>query len=413
MKTWAMLPRKLQILLLSTFTVSFGMNLFITFLPLYLKELGASVGQVGSYIAIMLFVQAVFRILGGWVSDNLGRLQTTALGSLFGLLGIAMMWWSPSWTWLIPGGVLMNIGISLAGTTYFAYIAECVDQGVRAQVFGFADSIFLIIRVAALPTGGYLAQIFGFRLLFALATVFMLAATGLRIWNAWGLSFGLDQLRPATLKGGLSGIGALVLGGGLLAWILVVDIIRDLGVTASYDFMQLYQQEVSGLAEGPIGWLVSIGSLANALLLTPAGRLSDRIGERKVMCIGALIYTLGLVVFTNVHSFAGYALASALINGGNLSFYILPFQALLSKSVPSNLLGLAYGIFISTVSLSSTLAPGVGAWLWENVSPRTPYHLTMFSLLVTMPIVWLKFKTPAQAVDEPKSSLAHAQEQIS
>jgi hypothetical protein len=30
-----------------------------------------------------------------------------------------------------------------------------------------------------------------------------------------------------------------------------------------------------------------------------------------------------------------------------------------------------------------------------------------------MPIVWLKFKTPAQAVDEPKSSLAHAQEQIS
>jgi MFS family permease len=391
-----MLPRKLQILLISMFLYSLAANLFAPFLALYIKELGADVGQVGVYFTVMLMVQAVFRIVGGWVSDNVGRVQTAAFGSLFGVAGLMTMWLAPTWEWLIPGGVVMNVGIALVGTTYLAYIAECVDASKRSQVFGFTDSIFFACQIVGAPLGGYLAQLYGYRQLFAVALGLMTVVMVLRLWNAWGLVLRLDRLKPASLKRGLSGIGALVLAGGLLAWILFVDVIRDFGVCLSWELFPLYQRDVGGLVEGQIGWLTAMGTVAAALLMTPVGRLSDRIGERKVMSMGALLHAAGLLLFVHVRSFVGYAFAMMLIRS-NWPFYGPPFQSLLSKSVPSNQLGLAYGIFISTVSLSSMFAPAVGAQLWEGVSPQFPAYLTFVSLLVTLPFIWVTFKPPARA----------------
>ena len=49
---------------------------------LYLKELGASVGQIGLFFTLSQIIPLAMQILGGWVSDTLGRLRSVALGSV-------------------------------------------------------------------------------------------------------------------------------------------------------------------------------------------------------------------------------------------------------------------------------------------------------------------------------------------
>jgi MFS family permease len=400
---WAVLPSKLKWLLLTMVIANIGSAVFQPFLALYVKELGASVAEVGLYFTIMAISPVAFRILGGWFSDSVGRVQTVALGSLAGLAGFAAMWLAPTWQWLIPGGLLMSLGRSLVGPSFRAYTAECAGLEMRAQVFGFTDSIFMICEMVGPPLGGAIAEVAGYRWLFAVAVGFMVVATVVRTWNTWGLPFRWRELRPATLKAGLGGLGALILGGGLLAWIFVVDAVRDTGFSLSFDFFALYQKEVGGLGEGQIGWLSSIGAVSTALVLMPAGRLSDRLGERKVMALGGVLATAGIVLFVNVSSFAGFVAALMLINVA-FAFFGPAFDSLLSKAVPSSRLGLTYGLFATTISVAAMPAPVIGAQLWQKVSPQLPFYLSAAVCLLMVVPIWLKFRLPQPdaASAEPK-----------
>lgn len=397
---WSTLPSKFKVLLVSMVIANIGSGIFGPFLALYIKDLGADIAQVGIYFTIMAVAPVAFRILGGWVSDNLGRVQTVALGSVAGLAGFAAFWLAPTWGWVIPAGLLMDLGRALVGTSFRAYTAESAAPEIRAQVIGFTDSIFTVCQIIGPPLGGYIAQFYDYRALFGVALIFMAAATVLRAWNTRDLPFHWGNLQLARLKAGLSGIGALLLGGGLLTWILGVDLVRDMSYSLSLNFFSLYQKEIAGLSDGQIGWLSSIGAVTMALLMTLTGRLADHIGERKVMVVGGLVDAVALVIFVNIRSFAGFVLVAVLMHIG-WSLFGPAYNSLLSKAVPPGQLGITYGLFETTVSLLGMPAPAIGAQFWEHVSPQFPFYLTIALNLLTLVPIWLRFRLPA-GTEEPK-----------
>ena len=48
-------------------------------LSLYLLDLGADVGQVGLVFTLASLVPTALQILGGWLSDTIGRLRSIAM----------------------------------------------------------------------------------------------------------------------------------------------------------------------------------------------------------------------------------------------------------------------------------------------------------------------------------------------
>src|SRR3990172_11159571 len=64
-----------------------GGNMYGPLMPLYLKDLDASITQIGLFFTLSQIVPLLLQILGGWVSDTLGRLRAIAIGSIFGTLG--------------------------------------------------------------------------------------------------------------------------------------------------------------------------------------------------------------------------------------------------------------------------------------------------------------------------------------
>jgi MFS family permease len=93
-------------------------------MPLYLTDMGASVGQVGLVFTITSVVTLGLQILGGWVSDSIGRLRAIAIGSVCGILGFAALLLAPSWEYMLVALVIYQLPFALVGPSFSAFIAE-------------------------------------------------------------------------------------------------------------------------------------------------------------------------------------------------------------------------------------------------------------------------------------------------
>jgi DHA1 family tetracycline resistance protein-like MFS transporter len=372
-------------------------HMYGSLLPLYLKSLNASVVQVGLFFTLSRIIPLVLQILGGWVSDSLGRLRSIAIGSVAGVFSYVGLILAPTWQWVLLGEGLGAITRSLIGPSFSAFIAEQSTEDNRARVFGITDSIFMLVVVIGPPLGGWLADIYGFKVMLIAAGLLYTVAALIRIGMARNAAQG-EEANPeplplSSLKGKLSAIGGLLLAGGVMTWILITDGVQDIAFTMSFTLESLYLEEVGGLNMRQIGLLGSVFGICNMLTTIPAGKLADKKGERVAIVAGFLLTFVALLVFLNVNTFLGYALAWALfgVGAGSMS---PAYKSLTSKAVPEKLRGTAFGLLHSSLGLFSLPAPAIGARLWDRYSPRTPFMITAAISLFTVIPAWFKFRVP-------------------
>jgi len=153
----------------------------------------------------------------------------------------------------------------------------------------------------------------------------------------------------------------------------------------------LYMQNLMGLSNVKISWLSSIHGLVTMLLLTPAGWLSDKKGERVGIVAGFFLIAAAIAVFLQSRVFAGFAVVWALFGAGEA--LIGPaYNALISKVVPLHLRGTAFGLVSTSIGLISLQAPYIGAVLWERFAPQVPFYIPLVATLLMLPVMWVKFK---------------------
>jgi DHA1 family tetracycline resistance protein-like MFS transporter len=366
-------------------------------MPIYMTELGASVGQVGLVFTLTSVVILVLQVMGGWISDSIGRLRAIAIGSLGGVLGFVFMLWAPSWQWMLLALSVTQIPYALVGPSFSAFIAENSTTENRGRVYGITDTIYQVVGVVGPPLGGFLAGLYGFKFMLLIATGFYTTAAVLRIWMARTMrSPGESEPRQLTLasfKQSLGLIWAMLVGGGVVTWIFVTDGVRDVAFRLSGELEPLYLEQVIGLSLAQIGLLGSCFSAAMMIMPLLSGRLADRYGERVPISAGFLIMFAAFMVFLQGRAYPAFILTWVLFGIG-VGLFSPAYQSLISKVVPRQSLGTFSGLFQSSLGLISLPAPLIGAMLWERYNPRLPFLLTAMVSLITVVPAWLKFKLP-------------------
>jgi DHA1 family multidrug resistance protein-like MFS transporter len=372
-------------------------------LPLYVQELGADVGQVGLFFTLGAVAPLLFQIFGGWLSDSIGRLQAIAIGSLAGVAGYFVYVLAPSWPWLLLATVTGAMAVSFVAPSYMAFIAEESTEKTRGRVYGLSSSLFMIVGVVGPPIGGYLSQYLSFKAMFLAAGVLYTIATVIRLFMARDAQRSEAESREkptlANLKASLAAMGGLVLAGGVVTWIFLSDGVRDVTFSLSFQLLPLYMQNLMGLSYVQISWLSSIHALVNMAILTPAGWLSDKKGERIGIVAGFALIAVALAVFLNSRVFAGFAVVWALFGMGG-ALIDPAYNSLVSKVVPKRLRGTAFGLLSTSIGLISLPAPYIGAMMWERFAPQVPFYVPLVATLLTLPIIWFKFRLPADRAAE-------------
>ena len=375
-------------------------------LSLYLIDLGASVAQVGLVFTLASLVPTGLQILGGWLSDTIGRLRIIAIGSTISVSGWLIFFLAPSWEWVLVGLCLDYVSNSVVGPSFSAYIADQSSEEERGRVFGLTKSIFMIVTVVGPALAGFLAHRYGFRSRMFVAFVVFAAATALRIWMGTARRFApKKQAEKPTLSGLKTQMGAmfaLLFAGGILTWIWITDAIGDTAFNLIGQLYPIYLKEIGGLNVEQIGWLNSGWGAATILASFLAGWAVDRTSERRVIIGGFLVETLGLVILLQASGFPAFLLAMATFGLG-VGFLIPAYDSLISKVVPEERRGLAYGLFGTSLGLLSLPFPWIGAQLWERLGPQVPFWVTVIACIISIPIAWSKFVLPSRDPAPPST----------
>jgi MFS family permease len=397
-----LMNRMLLMFLLAMILANIGGEMYGMLLPLYLKELNASVVQIGLFFTISQVIPLVVQILGGWVSDSLGRLRSIAWGSVAGNLTYVGFIFAPTWQWVISGMFFSAVTRSLIGPSFSAFIAEQSAEKNRARVFGISDTLFMVVGVIGPPLGGFLADKYGFRIMLACAWVLYFIATIMRVSMARSAARGNEanpkKLSMGNLKSSLGAMTALLLSGGVITWVLITDGVRDIAYSLSGNLMPVYLEQIGGMSFQQIGWLGSIFSVCMMAVTMPAGWLADKKGERVGIVIGFLTEFVAMFTFMQAKGFWGYAAVWAIFGLGT-GMMSPAYNSLISKAVPEKLRGTAFGLFGTSLGLVSLPAPWLGAQLWERYSPKAPFYVTGLAALASAIPAWFKFKLPKNPED--------------
>lgn len=372
-------------------------------LSLYLLELGASVSQVGLVFTVASLVPMALQILGGWLSDTIGRLPAIALGSTIATFGYLLFFLSPSWEWVMLGLCIEYVSNSVVGPSFGAYIAEQSSEDERGRVFGLTRSIYMIVTVVGPALAGFLAYRFDFRLMLLVAFLLYASATTVRIWMATAERFAPKRAaeKPtwSGLKTQMGAMFALLFAGGLLTWIWVTDAVGDTAFNLISQLYPIYLSEIGKLNVEQIGLLNSAWGVATILSSFLAGWLADRRSERAVIVGGFAIEALGLVVLLQADGFPAFFAAMFIFGLGTGS--LMPaYDSLISKAVPEDRRGLAFGLFGTSLGILSLPFPWIGAQLWERFGPQTPFWITVVACLISIPIAWFNFVLPKEDVGQ-------------
>lgn len=405
--TEPLISRTLLMFMIAMMFANIGGNMYGSLLPLYLKELGAGVTQIGLFFTLSQVIPLALQILGGWVSDTLGRLRSVALGSLAGNLTFAGFILAPTWQFVLIGEAFSAMTRSLIGPSFSAFIAEQSSEKNRAKVFGITDALFMIVGVVGPPLGGWLADQFGFRLMLAVAWAFYAVATVMRISMARNAARnGESQPKKLTFGGLRDNLGTmfgLLASGGVVTWVLITDGVRDIAYALSGNLMPLYLESIGGMSYQQIGWLGSVFGICMMLVNVPAGWLADKKGERLGIVLGFILEAAAMAVFVNTSGFWGYATSWALFGIG-VGLMSPAYNSLISKAVPEKVRGTAFGLFSTSLGLVSLPSPWIGAQLWERTSPRVPFLVTGAAALASILPAWAKFKVPKNSNQSPEES---------
>jgi MFS family permease len=367
-------------------------------LPIYLTDLGASIQQIGLVFTATSLVSLLLQIFGGWVSDSIGRLKSIAIGSIGGVIGFLSLALAPTWQWMLVAMAVSMFPGALVGPSFGAFIAENSAEENRGKVYGITGTIFQVTGVIGPFVGGLLMGQFGFRPMMFVVCGMYGAAAVLRIWMARTMKESANETRSNDLsmgsfKSSIKKMWALMVGGGVITWILVTDGVRDVAFRLSGELQPLYLEQVASIGIEQIGLLGSIFAIATMLTPMISGRLVDKFEERVPIVIGFLFVFGGFFIFLNTLTFYGFV-AAWVVFGLGVGMLNPAYQSLISKVVPRNMLGVFQGVFYSSIGLVSLPAPYIGAYLWDNFSPKLPFQITALVALVSVVPIWFKFKVP-------------------
>jgi MFS family permease len=127
------------------------------------------------------------------------------------------------------------------------------------------------------------------------------------------------------------------------------------------------------------------------IVMIPAGHFSDRFGERYAIAAGYVTAFLSFVLLLLVPS-PWAAGASFVVFGAAVGMLSPAYTSLISKSVPENLRGIAFGFLSTSNGFVALPAPWLGSLLWKGVGPAAPFWVTTWALLLIVPPVLLKFR---------------------
>ncbi len=406
-------------LALATILASLGMSIATVALPSLAREFAASVSQVQWVVLAYVLSITVAVVSGGRLGDLLGNRPVFLGGLALFSAASVLCALAPTLIALIAARAVQGVGGAIMMALPIAIVRDVVARERTGAAMGLLGSMSAVGTALGPSLGGLLIAWSGWRMAFlALAAVGFGAAIiaaysfssaegrkadghiAMDVPGTLVLALTLMAFSLAVTSGadGLSSRRALLLAGSAVGAILFVALelrtdaplvqpkaLRSRMISTSL-LMNLivsavmmstlvvgpfYLSFTLGLNEAFVGLVMAVGPLMAALTGIPAGRVTDSLGAARVLTIGLVQMTAGLVCLSVLPHFFGafgYVLSLMLLTPGFQFFLAANNTAVMmtaevgQRGMISGLLGLSrnLGFMTGASVIGAVFAAAVG-----------------------------------------------------
>jgi Major Facilitator Superfamily. len=332
---------KVKIFGIASFLNDMGSDMIYPVWPLFVRSLGANMSVLGFLDGLGDALVSISQAISGYISDRIQKRKIFVwLGYLMGGLSRIGYAISKNWVPLIPFRILDRAG-KIRGAPRDAIIADLSTDQDRGGNFGFLRMMDNLGAVVGILLCILLVNFLGFKKFFLLASIPSLISVILI------LIFVKEQKRDSTkIFKGIS----LKSFTPQFRYFLILSSIFSLGAF-SYSFLLVFAKEF-GFQISFIPVLYLIFTAIASLFSIPFGKLSDKIGRKKVLEISFFFWILVCLTFLFFKNYFGIILA--FIFYGLHKGAIEPSQrALVSELVPQEIRASALGGYQMAIGLFS------------------------------------------------------------
>ncbi len=376
---WRALPRNVWIVTITSFLTDISSEMLANLLPLFLENvLGVKTSIIGLIEGVAETTASLLKIFSGWLSDRLGdRKWLTVTGYALSSISKPFLYVVTSWWGVLGVRFSDRVGKGIRTAPRDALIADTVAPERRGVAFG--------LHRAGDTAGAALG------ILIALIVVLIAQSSDVKLTRHTFQTVVLISIVPAFLAVAVLAFGAhnvpvterrqpprLTLRGldRRFRLFLLAVVLFTLGNSADA-FLILRAQDRGLSVAGILGMLLTF-NLVYALISTPAGALSDRIGRRKIILGGWAAYAvlyLGFALAADAWQmwvlYALYGIYYGMTEGAA--------KALVADLVKPEERGTAYGVYAAAVgimALPASLIAGIlwqGAFGWDGFGASAPF----------------------------------------
>ncbi len=369
------LPRNIWVVTATSFLTDISSEMIFNLLPLFLKNvLGAQTAVIGLIEGIAETTASIVKGFSGWLSDKIGGRKWLAVGG-YALSAVSkpFLYFAASWGAVLGVRFADRVGKGIRNSPRDALIADSIDEKRRGLAFGLHRAgdtagaliglIIALLVVLATQANSLSLSRETFQTL-VLISIFP-ALLAVLILAAFAVETGVRRKTDAPLvRLGFRALNPRFRG------FLGIMVVFTLGNSADAFLILRAQERGLNIAE-ILGMLITF-TLVYTLASTPAGMLSDRVGRRRVILFGWLVYAALYVGFGAAAEawqiwllYGLYGLYYAAVEG--------TAKALVADLVPTEQRGAAYGYFNAAVGLAALPASLIAGLVWGWFGASAPF----------------------------------------
>jgi MFS family permease len=377
------LHRNVWIMTLTSFLTDISSEMIVNLVPLFLYSvLGVRLAIIGLIEGLAETTASLLKIFSGAISDRLGeRKRLAVIGYGLSTFAKPFLYFANTWGWVLGVRFADRVGKGIRTAPRDALLAGSSEPAQRGLVFGLhraGDTAGAFIGLGLAGLIIWLTQSNEVALTRQSFQTVVLISIIPAVLAVLILALGATNIAPKAQKAApllsMKGMDRR-----FKAYLGVV-VLFTLG-NSSDAFIILRAQERGLSVLQIIGMLMTFNAIYS-ILSGPAGALSDRIGRRRLILSGWLVY--GLI-------YLGFALAQTgaavwVLFGLYGVFYALTegsAKALVADLVPDQKRGTAYGLYSAAIGLAALPASVIAGILWQGIGtwqgfgPAAPFVFGM------------------------------------
>ncbi len=385
-------PRTFWVLTGATFIDQVGGWLLFPFFALYVTEhFGVGMTEVGILFVIFSVANLIGGMIGGALTDKLGRKWMLMFGLIASATSSLLMAFVNDLVVFYGLGALVGLLATAGGPAQQAVVADILPEKKRAEGYGLQRVSMNLAAAIGPAIGGLLA---GQSFLFLFITDAVSS-----IITAIIVYYALPETKPQveeqaeqeSLLQSIKGYRA-VLQDSLFMTFWLVSTLTVLTYSQTNSTFSVYLRDVHGLSAQSYGYLLSLNAAMVVLFQFWITRRVSKYPAMLMMAVGATLYGLGFGMIGFVSGLGLFAVAMSIVTVGEM--IIVPVaQALVARLAPEDKRGRYMAAFGFTWTIPFAIGPFLAGLIMDNTNPDLVWYLSgLIGLTAAACYLWLQLR---------------------